>query len=50
VQRLAGVLLQVHALDADADRSRPSTSTSSQPSTHNGSSYWLIWKFFGMSG
>ena len=28
----------------------PSTSTSSQPSVHSGSSYWEIWKFFGMSG
>jgi len=28
----------------------PSTVTSSQPSMHSGSSYWEIWKFFGMSG
>ena len=28
----------------------PPTGTSSQPSVHSGSSYWLIWKFFGMSG
>ena len=26
------------------------TATSSQPSVHSGSSYWEIWKFFGMSG
>ncbi len=26
------------------------TSTSSNPSTAIGSSYWLVWKFFGMSG
>ena len=26
------------------------TVTSSQPSVHSGSSYWEIWKFFGMSG
>jgi hypothetical protein len=25
-------------------------STSRNPSTQIGSSYWLIWKFFGMSG
>ena len=24
--------------------------TSSQPSMHSGSSYWEIWKSFGMSG
>jgi hypothetical protein len=28
----------------------PSTCTSTQPSTQIGSSYWLVWKFFGMSG
>ncbi len=28
----------------------PSTSTSIQPSNAIGSSYWLVWKFFGMSG
>ena len=54
VQRLAGVLLQVHPLDADPHLLRlgvtPSTITSSQPSVHSGSSYWEIWKSFGMSG
>jgi len=29
---------------------RSATGTSSQPSVHSGSSYWEIWKFFGMSG
>ena len=28
----------------------PSTSTSVQPSKQIGSSYWEVWKFFGMSG
>ena len=28
----------------------PSTVTSRKPSVHSGSSYWEIWKFFGMSG
>ena len=28
----------------------PSTSTSMYPSKAMGSSYWLVWKFFGMSG
>ena len=31
-------------------RGAPPTSTSSAPSSASGSSYWLIWKFFGMSG
>ena len=28
----------------------PSTSTSVQPLNAIGSSYWEVWKFFGMSG
>ena len=28
----------------------PGRSISSPPSSASGSSYWLIWKFFGMSG
>jgi hypothetical protein len=28
----------------------PPTSTSRYPSVQSGSSYWEIWKFFGMSG
>ena len=28
----------------------PSTSTSMKPSKQIGSSYWEVWKFFGMSG
>ena len=39
VGRLAGVLLEVGPLDADAVPS----GSSSQPSTLIGSSYWLIW-------
>ena len=46
VRRLAGVLLEVGPLDADA---LPS-GRSSQPSTFSGSSYWLIWYALGMSG
>jgi hypothetical protein len=30
--------------------SSPMISTSVQPSNAIGSSYWLVWKFFGMSG
>ena len=30
--------------------SSPAISTSVQPSKAIGSSYWLVWKFFGMSG
>jgi hypothetical protein len=40
----------VGALDLDAERSRRRTSTSMKPSKQIGSSYWEVWKFFGMSG
>ena len=50
VQRLAGVLLHVGALDLHADGGPVVERTSSQPLTAIGSSYWLVWKFFGMSG
>ena len=46
VGRLAGVLLEVRPLDADTR----AVGQSSHPSTLSGSSYWLIWYAFGMSG